>query len=439
MYTIGEKIAQGGMATVSLGRLDGPDGFARCVAIKRLHPHLACQEKMVRRFVLEARLAVRVRHPNVVPILDLVTNDGAPYIVMEYVLGASLETVLRGARARGERVPVAIACAIAAGVLRGLHAAHEAKDDMGQPLGIVHRDLSPRNVLVGVDGVPRIVDFGIAKTSSSNDMTREGEIKGTLAYMAPEQVENQRVTSAADIFVASALLWEMLTGEALFAHENAAGTVARVLCAPIDAPSTFAAEVGPELDAIVLRGLSREPEARFASAGEMARALDHAGVSVACAAEIAEWVAPLVTACAASPAPRDDAETTPTVLPTHPPPKIRLPHPHRNPAVAGFIAVLVMLTTIFVVRRGPVDASASAPVVLVRMTHPPPSAPVSAPLASAVPLPPSATPPATPARAKGAPRAAPAQRGPVRVPRTACETPYTVDANDVRRYKLECL
>ncbi len=165
-YRIGEAIASGGMATVHLGRLVGPAGFSRTVAIKRLHAYLAAESpEFVERFVDEARIASRVRHANVVPTLDVIAKDEELLLVLDYVHGESLARVRKMALELGERIPPRIASAIVVGVLRGLHAAHEATSTRGTPLDIVHRDVSPQNVLVGVDGVARVLDFGIAKAA----------------------------------------------------------------------------------------------------------------------------------------------------------------------------------------------------------------------------------------------------------------------------------
>src|SRR5262245_51026591 len=164
-YALHGELASGGMATVHLGRLLGPVGFSRTVAIKRLHAQYAQDPEFVSMFLDEARLAARIRHPNVVPTLDVVATSGELFLVMEYVPGESLSRLARAARDRMERMPPRIVSAIMSGVLHGLHAAHEAKSERGEPLGIVHRDVSPQNVLVGTDGVARVLDFGVAKAA----------------------------------------------------------------------------------------------------------------------------------------------------------------------------------------------------------------------------------------------------------------------------------
>src|ERR1700722_14969633 len=216
-YALYAEIASGGMATVHLGRLMGTGGFSRTVAIKRLLPQLARDPDFVAMFMDEARVAARIRHPNVVPTLDVLAADGQLLLVMEYVHGESLGRLLRTLRAERKRVPPAIASAILCGALHGLTAAPEAKSSgEGEPLGIVHRDVSPQNVLVGVDGVARVLDFGIAKAAGRTQTTREGNVKGKFAYMAPEQMNGEAVGRATDVYAAAVCLWETLTGERLF-------------------------------------------------------------------------------------------------------------------------------------------------------------------------------------------------------------------------------
>src|SRR5688572_18113877 len=181
-----DEIAAGGMATVHLGRLLGSAGFARTVAIKRLHPALAKDEDFVTMLLDEARLASRIRHPHVVPTLDVIAENDEVLLVMEYVQGESLSRLMRAVRPAPVPLPIAIAVGIQ--MLHGLHAAHEAKTEQGQNLHLVHRDVSPQNVLVGIDGIARVLDFGVAKAAHRAQTTREGQIKGKLSYMAPEQL-----------------------------------------------------------------------------------------------------------------------------------------------------------------------------------------------------------------------------------------------------------
>src|SRR5579863_8618035 len=198
------------MATVHIGRLIGPVGFSRTVAIKRLHPQHAKEPDFVSMFLDEARLAARIRHPNVVPTLDVVATEGELFVVMDYVPGESLSRLAAATFAAGARFPLRAVVSIMAGSLHGLHAAHEAKSERGEPLGIVHRDVSPQNILVGIDGVARVLDFGVAKAAGRLHTTREGELKGKLAYMAPEQLETGTLTRQSDVYAAAVVLWETL-------------------------------------------------------------------------------------------------------------------------------------------------------------------------------------------------------------------------------------
>ncbi len=287
-YALYDEIAAGGMATVHFGRLLGPVGFSRTVAIKRLHPQFAKDPEFVSMFLDEARLAARIRHPNVVPTLDVVATQGELFLVMDYVQGESLARLIRASRNRGERIPPRLVGSIMSGALHGLHAAHEAKNERGEPLGIVHRDVSPQNVLVGSDGVARVLDFGVAKAAGRVQTTREGQLKGKLAYMAPEQINGQ-VTRQTDVYAAAIVLWEALTAQRLFAGENEGQILSKVLSGLVQPPSAIATDLPVALDEIVLRGLARDPAHRWGTAREFAVALERC-LGVASATEVGEWV-----------------------------------------------------------------------------------------------------------------------------------------------------
>lgn len=289
-YALYGEIASGGMAVVHYGKLLGAVGFQRPVAIKRLHPQLARDPAVRDMFIDEARLASRIRHPNVVPTLDVVADGKDLLLVMEYVHGESLQQLMKLMRKRGERIPVRITLAVVSALLHGLHAAHEATTEEGEPLSVVHRDVSPQNVLVGVDGVARVLDFGIARAAVRLEHTAEGIVKGKLAYMAPEQLGGATVDRRADVYAASVILWEMVAGRRLFVKDDG-GTVMvdKLLSGRIDPPSRFAPGSPKLLDAIVLHGLARNPDQRFATAREMALALERLG-EFARPSEIGEWV-----------------------------------------------------------------------------------------------------------------------------------------------------
>ncbi|MEI8257861.1 MAG: serine/threonine-protein kinase, partial [Deltaproteobacteria bacterium] len=272
-YELLGEIASGGMATVFLGRAIGVKGFARLVAIKKLHPHLEREEDFVAAFLDEARLAARIRHPNVVPTLDVDDQDGL-YIVLEYVEGDRLLGLLRHAVKEREPIPVPIALKIAVETLSGLHAAHELKDDDGKPLNLVHRDVSPQNVLIGIDGVTKITDFGIAKAESRLVTTRDGQLKGKISYMPPEQARGGAVDRRVDVFAMGILLWEMLTSRRLFKGDNDVEVLSQVLSLPIPSACSVVPTLPVELDAIVMKALQREPELRHESALAFAVALE---------------------------------------------------------------------------------------------------------------------------------------------------------------------
>ncbi len=289
-YLLFDEIAAGGMATVHFGRLVGAEGFSRTVAIKRLHPQYAKDPEFVAMFLDEARLVARIRHPNVVPTLDIVSDEGEMLLVMEYVPGASLTRLTRNLRREGEGLPSGVAAAVVAGALAGLHAAHEAVSEQGTPLDLVHRDVSPQNLLLGVDGVTRVIDFGIAKAVGRLQTTEEGQVKGKTRYLSPEQVRGRPVDRRADVYAAGVVLWEALTGAQLFAGDTPIAIMNQVLEKPVARPSTIARDVPAELDAVVLKALSRNRDARWASANEMIVALEQA-IALPSSREIGEWVA----------------------------------------------------------------------------------------------------------------------------------------------------
>ena len=268
----------GGMGTVYLARRDGER-----VAVKKLHASIASDPGSVAVLADEARLAACVRHPNVVRVIDIVVDGGVPALVMELIDGVSLSALAEALA--GRSLPLDVVAAIGRDVLAGLHAAHEAKNADGVALEIVHRDVSPPNVLLGHDGVARVIDFGIAKAAWRQQHTVDGAIKGKLGYLAPEQLDG-RCGRAADLYGVGVVLWELLTGRRFRDAGSAAQILVQILYTPADAPSLHAPEA-VALDDVLLRALRIDPEERFGTALEMADALS-AVVEAADAARVAD-------------------------------------------------------------------------------------------------------------------------------------------------------
>lgn len=296
-YEVLTQLASGGMAAVYVARAKGVAGFERLVAVKVLHPHLAYEDEFISMFLDEARLAARIRHPNVVGTLDISDTQGDGFfLVMEYIEGDHLGALLAAAARAGERVPTPIVARIVLDALHGLSAAHELTDETGERLELVHRDISPHNVMVGVDGIGRLTDFGVAKAEKRLTSTRAGHFKGKLAYMAPEQASTGHADQRSDLFAMGILLWESLTGRRLFRADNNAATLTKILQEPIPHVSELVPELAP-FDALLERALTREPDARFQSAEEFADALEkvareHGGVASvrSVGTEVRKWL-----------------------------------------------------------------------------------------------------------------------------------------------------
>lgn len=275
-YEVICEIARGGMATVFLAHLGGLGGFRRLVAIKRLHPHLAHEPQFISMFLDEARLVAEIRHPNVVPTLDVSETAQGLCLVMEYIDGAPLTKLLKLAAGEKRGMNPRVAIRIMLDSLAGLHAAHELRDHEGIPLNLVHRDVSPHNLLVGSDGRTRLLDFGVARARQRLTTTRVGEMKGKLAYMAPEQASGQAIDRRTDLFAAGIVLWESLAGARLFYGSNEADTLSRLMTQEIPPLSQFSMNTPTALDKVVGRALDRDPDRRFSSAQDFANALEEA-------------------------------------------------------------------------------------------------------------------------------------------------------------------
>jgi serine/threonine-protein kinase len=290
-YALFDAIGSGGMATVHIARrLDVPSGT---VAVKRLHPHLNAEPDLMTMFMDEVRIVERIVHPNVVRVVDVVRTEEGLILVMEYIHGESLSLLRRSAAAAGEAVPIPIATAIVHGVLLGLHGAHETTGPDGALLGVVHRDVSPQNVIVGADGIARVLDFGVAKATGRTQVTRQNQVKGKLAYMSPEQIRGL-ADRRADIFAASVVLWEVLTGRRLHEGIRDVEIVTRVVRGMLPSARDVRTELTPELDQVIMRGLAANPNARYATAREMADDLVRCAER-APAATVAAWVERLAT------------------------------------------------------------------------------------------------------------------------------------------------
>jgi eukaryotic-like serine/threonine-protein kinase len=289
-YEVIGVLGRGGMATVYLANSGGEAGFSRLVAVKVLHPHLAEQEDFVAMLLDEARLAARIHHPNVVPVVDLQSDGVQHHIVMDYVEGCSFNELLNS---RERNIPLRIVVTIVLDALNGLQAAHTLTDAAGTPLKLVHRDVTPQNILVGVDGMARLTDFGVALARSCIHHTHQRQLKGKLAFMAPEQIRCLPIDHRADIFSVGCLLWRALTGQALFLGSTEVETMSNVLSKAIVPPSIVNQGIPDSLDSICLRALEREVDRRWGSAAEMEEALREAALScdlVASRKEIGDWV-----------------------------------------------------------------------------------------------------------------------------------------------------
>ncbi|MBL8956029.1 MAG: serine/threonine protein kinase [Myxococcaceae bacterium] len=287
-YVIYEAIASGGQASVHYGRLSGAEGFGRTVAIKRVKASADGAEEALKALVDEARLASRISHPNVVQTLDLIEHERELLVVMEYVPGETVAKLLKAAAAKHEAVPADIAAAIVVGALRGLEAAHTATDESGARLQIIHRDISPQNIIVDVHGHARVLDFGIAKAPQrGQDTTETGNVKGKPSYMAPEQLRG-KASVRTDLWACGTVLWEMLTGKKLFSGKTDEEIITKVITEAAPAPSTLVPTVPPELDAVVLKALQQLAEDRYGSAQEMLADLDK--LPLAPPSRIAGWM-----------------------------------------------------------------------------------------------------------------------------------------------------
>ncbi|MCB9595939.1 MAG: serine/threonine protein kinase [Sandaracinaceae bacterium] len=268
-YLLLDRIAVGGMAEVYTAKSFGIEGFEKIIAIKRILPTMAEDHDFISMFIDEAKIAGHLTHANIVPIYELGKISESHYIAMEYVWGKALLQIMNRFRRMRRHMPPVMAAWIASKMLEGLDYAHRKRDRHGRPMGIIHRDVSPQNILVSYEGQIKLIDFGIAKAASRNTKTQAGVLKGKFGYMSPEQVRGNPIDHRSDIFAASTCLHEMLTGERLFVGESDFSTLEKVRNADVAPPSQMVNDLPPDLEEIVLKGLAREPDERWQTAGEM--------------------------------------------------------------------------------------------------------------------------------------------------------------------------
>jgi serine/threonine protein kinase len=292
-YVLYECLGRGGMATVHRAKKQGIEGFERPVALKRMLPWLSADADFVKSFVREARLAAQLRHTNIAQVYDLGKVDGAYYIAMEMIAGRDLREILRHAHNISGPPPVSVAINLLFQVCDALDYAHTFKDDQGRPLGLVHRDISPANILVGDDGTAKIVDFGVAKGTTNTLATQSGMLKGKFSYMAPEMLQGQ-VDARSDLFAVGIVAWEMLTAQPLFSGGDDMEVLQRIASWNPPAPSTVNGAVSRDLDAWIAMALHKDPRKRFQSAAQMRAGLELVARTPqlrASAPDVAGWVA----------------------------------------------------------------------------------------------------------------------------------------------------
>jgi serine/threonine-protein kinase len=463
-YIVGDAIGKGGMATVHLARMIGPSGFGRILAVKRLHPHLVSESDLVVMLLDEAKISARIRSPFVVQSHDVVATGDEVMLVMEYVHGVSLHRLGQRASDQHELLEPAVVVAIVHDVLSGLHVAHELEAADGTPLGLVHRDVSPQNVLVGADGVARILDFGVAHALGRATTTREGHVKGKIAYMAPEQLEAEPLDRRTDVFAVGVVLWEALTGKRLFGGVDEKTAIGRILSGAVKKPSAERSELSEALDAVVLKALARDPAERFATAKEMATALA-AALAPAPAARLEQRVEALCSAeladrkRAMAVLERADGDALPAVVEDETKSAQTLGVPARRassravPWLVAFALLLGFGVATYVVgvrpRTGP-EGVASVPPPLPSASagaSTSESAAASASGGPSVATPPASVAPSTATAATTATALASAHavvHPSARPSATAatkpdCTNPYELDAQGRRRYRRECL
>jgi serine/threonine protein kinase len=273
-YRLLQRVAVGGMAEVFKAKRSGVEGFEKVVAVKRILPHLSDNKEFVDMFVDEAKMVAGLTHPNIVQIFDLGRIEKSYYIAMEYVQGRDLRSILRRARERAIRVPLDLCALIASRVCSALEYAHRKKDDRGQPMMTVHRDISPQNILISFEGDVKLTDFGIAKAASKATVTEAGALRGKLLYMSPEQAWGKPMDRRSDLFSLGIVFYEMVTDHKPFLGSSEVSILETVRECKVPPPSSLNREVPPALERVVMKALERDPERRYQDAAEMYRDLE---------------------------------------------------------------------------------------------------------------------------------------------------------------------
>jgi serine/threonine-protein kinase len=478
-YEVLGVLGRGGMATVHLAR-DLRSGDL--VALKTMSPDVADDEAAAIVLEDEARVLSRIVHPNVVPVIDVVRTEGDVVLVMPFVRGVTVAELLVAASRAESPLSPGIVSAIGQDVLAGLEAAHQATSESGQPLGVVHRDVSPQNVLVDVEGSARVLDFGIAKAvGRAAKTTRDGSLKGKVAYMCPEQIHGEPLDRTADLYALGIVLWEAIALERLFAGSNEADTMRRALMADVPSLESTRPELPSGTDAFFARALARAPRSRFASAGEMAHALQSLypreprervanAVRTLGARELEKRTAPKpsrppprgpVDGAPSADLPTPHSEAGPTARSLVPPPSADLSRPssRRSATALGGGVVLASLVALALWSRArwepvhdsdtPAARVASSVVPLVLHSADAATASEMRSMGSAaVSLPvavePSAEPSASSASATASASTPPQKRSsngaskPKSLP-VGCDIPYIVDSSGRKKYRPECL
>jgi serine/threonine protein kinase len=273
-YQILKQLATGDVADVLLARATGLEGFTRHVVIKSIRPELATEQRLVEAFLEEARIAAALHHQNVVQVHDIGEQDGRYFFAMEYVHGEEVRQLIAKVRELGDQVPLGHVVAIISATAAGLHHAHEQRNAAGEPLGLVHRDVCPANILLGYDGSVKLVDFGMARPALRSTKTASGSLKGKASYMSPEQCMGKPIDRRTDTFALGIVLYELATAQRLFKAANEFLTMAAIVEGDVPPPSTYRPDLPPGFDEIVLRALAREPEARYQTAEDLRAALE---------------------------------------------------------------------------------------------------------------------------------------------------------------------